>query len=52
LDKAAAEALEDEGYYEGMVEYGKEVARLTDPIWEREYVGPERMRELPMQAAG
>lgn len=51
LDKAGAEALEDEGYYEGMVAYGKEVARLTDPIWERDYIGPERMREVAMQAA-
>ena len=28
----------------------EEVARLTDPIREREYVGPERMREAAMQA--
>lgn len=45
-DKAAAEALEDEGYYRGLVQYGKELEELTDEIWQKEYLEPERKRAL------
>jgi MoaA/NifB/PqqE/SkfB family radical SAM enzyme len=38
INDEAAEALEDEAYAEGLVRYGREVAELTDPIWEHEYV--------------
>ena len=37
-DEAAAEALRDKGYYQGLTGYGEEVARLTDPIWEEQYL--------------
>jgi hypothetical protein len=37
-DEAAAEALRDKGYYQSLTDYGEEVARLTDPIWEEQYL--------------
>lgn len=42
IDSEAGEALRDDDYYDGMVAYGKRVAELTDEIWERDYIGPER----------
>ena len=42
LDPAAAEALKDHDYYHGMIDYGKRVDKLTNEIWEQEYIGPER----------
>ena len=41
-DEAAAQALQDPDYYEGLVEYGKKVKELTDVIWNKEYLEPER----------
>jgi MoaA/NifB/PqqE/SkfB family radical SAM enzyme len=37
-DEAAALALGDGNYYEGMMAYDEELYRLFDPIWEREYL--------------
>lgn len=37
-DKAAAQALEDGQFYEGMMAYNEEVHRLLDPIWEETYL--------------
>jgi len=42
VDANAEAAIKDRGYYEGMVAYGDKVKELTNPIWEKEYVGPER----------
>ena len=42
VDADAGKALRDRGYYEGMVAYGCEVKELTNPIWENEYIDPER----------
>jgi MoaA/NifB/PqqE/SkfB family radical SAM enzyme len=39
-DAAAAEALSDPAYYEGLVAYDKELAELTDPVWQRDYLKP------------
>ncbi|MBN2571630.1 MAG: hypothetical protein JXA68_05840, partial [Ignavibacteriales bacterium] len=36
IDKSGQEALEDEKYQKGMVEYGDNYGKLTDPIWEKE----------------
>ena len=44
-DKQAEAALKDKGYYKGLLEYGKKVKEITDPIWEAQYVGPEKIRE-------
>lgn len=44
-DKQAASALKDKGYYKGMLRYDEEVRKLADPIWESEYVGPEKMQQ-------
>jgi len=41
-DEVAAAALTDNNYYEGLVGYGERVRELTQEIWEREYLGPER----------
>jgi MoaA/NifB/PqqE/SkfB family radical SAM enzyme len=38
-DDPAEEALGDKAYYEGMVEYGKEIAGLTQKVWDEEYLG-------------
>jgi hypothetical protein len=43
-DREAEEALKDPYYYRGLVAYGDEADRLTSPIWEKEYIGPERVR--------
>jgi MoaA/NifB/PqqE/SkfB family radical SAM enzyme len=43
-DREAEEALKDPSYYKGLVASGDEVARLVDPIWEKDYIGPERVR--------
>jgi len=37
-DEAAADALRDGNYYEGMMAYDEALSRLFDPIWEREYL--------------
>jgi MoaA/NifB/PqqE/SkfB family radical SAM enzyme len=38
INEEAADALEDEAYARGLIEYGRQVAALTDPIWREEYV--------------
>jgi MoaA/NifB/PqqE/SkfB family radical SAM enzyme len=37
LNEEARIALSDTAYCEGMVKYGEEIKRLTDPIWQKEY---------------
>ena len=37
-DEAAAEALRDGNYYEGMMAYDEDLYKLFDPIWEQEYL--------------
>ncbi|MCR4438707.1 MAG: radical SAM/SPASM domain-containing protein [bacterium] len=44
IDEDAAEAIRDERYFQELVAYGEKVNELTSPIWEAEYVGPERRR--------
>ncbi len=44
-DHEAAEALQDPEYYKGLVAYGEAVGKLTDPIWERDYIRPEREKK-------
>ncbi|MDZ7262122.1 MAG: radical SAM protein [candidate division KSB1 bacterium] len=44
IDEDAAEAIKDEQYFQELVVYGEKVDELTRPIWEAEYVGPERRR--------
>jgi len=36
-DEAAAQALRDEGYYKGLVAYGKDLAEFSQDVWEEEY---------------
>jgi hypothetical protein len=50
-DQEAEEALKDLSYYKGLVACGDEVARLVDPIWEKDYIGPERVRVEKRKAA-
>jgi len=38
-DAAAAAALQDGQYYEGMMAYNEELHRVLDPVWEEEYLG-------------
>ena len=38
-DEAALQAMIDPAYRDGLIEYNEAVARLMDPIWEREYLG-------------
>ena len=37
-DQAAAEALSDPDYFEGMVEYDRKLLETLDPIWETRYL--------------
>jgi len=41
-DEAAADALRDGNYYEGMMAYDEALYKVFDPIWEREYLKVER----------
>ena len=50
-DQEAEEALKDPSYYRGLIAYGDEADRLTSPIWEREYIRPERERVEKEKAA-
>ena len=45
IDPSGDAALADAQYQQGLIEYGRRVAALTDPIWEREVLGPERIRQ-------
>lgn len=42
VDESAKEALEDEEYHRGLIEYGRRIGQLTDPIWQRDYLSPEK----------
>ncbi len=42
INPEAEEALKSENFVEGLCQYGKRVAELTDDIWDREYLEPER----------
>jgi MoaA/NifB/PqqE/SkfB family radical SAM enzyme len=42
INAEAAEALEASGFVQGLSQYGKEVGELTDDIWDKEYLEPER----------
>jgi hypothetical protein len=42
INPEASEALEATDFVEGLCQYGKRVAELTDNIWDREYIEPER----------
>jgi hypothetical protein len=41
-DEAALQAMIDPAYRDGLIRYDEAVARLMDPIWEREYLGNGR----------
>ena len=43
-DESAAQALASAAYHRGLLEYDRELERVTDPVWEREYLEPERRR--------
>jgi hypothetical protein len=45
IDPSGDAALGDVQYQQGLIEYGRRVAALTDPIWEREVIEPERIRQ-------
>jgi hypothetical protein len=38
INEEAAIAIQDPEYCRRMVQYGRDIKRLTDPIWEEEYV--------------
>jgi MoaA/NifB/PqqE/SkfB family radical SAM enzyme len=39
-DAAAAEALKDGKYQDGMMRYDRELEKLFDPVWKEEYLAP------------
>lgn len=41
INDEAAEALDDEDYYEEMVAYGERIKQLTDPLWNDRYLRRE-----------
>jgi MoaA/NifB/PqqE/SkfB family radical SAM enzyme len=41
-DQAAAEALLDGNYYEGLMAYDESLETLFEPVWEQEYLAPHR----------
>jgi len=46
INPEAAEALEAADFVEGLCRYGQKVAELTDHIWDKEYLEPERRSVL------
>ncbi len=46
IDASAAEALRDEKYQSGLMEYDTKLSELLDPIWERETLARERATRL------
>jgi len=38
IDKPAEEALHSERYHRQMIEYDEELARLLDPVWEKDFI--------------
>lgn len=38
-DEAARQALQDEGYYKGLVAYGTDIGEFSQEAWEGEYLG-------------
>jgi MoaA/NifB/PqqE/SkfB family radical SAM enzyme len=38
-DEAALQAMTDPSYRQGLIQYNEAVAKLMDPIWEKEYLG-------------
>jgi MoaA/NifB/PqqE/SkfB family radical SAM enzyme len=49
-DEAAEQELKDKKYVKKLKAYGDEVARLTQPIWENDYIGPEKMILIKQKA--
>ncbi|MCP2621215.1 hypothetical protein NLC30_04310, partial [Candidatus Aminicenantes bacterium AC-334-E05] len=43
-NKDAEQALQDPEYYKRLMNYGEELRKITDEIWEKEYLEPERLR--------
>ncbi len=50
MDEPAAAALDDKQYREGLIDYGHQVAKLTNPVWDREFIEPERREKRGEQA--
>ncbi len=48
-DEAARAAQRDPSYREGLEAFGRELAAATDPIWARQYLGPEMSTRTPGQ---
>ena len=49
-DQAAADALLDGNYYEGMMAYDEDLHAVFDPIWEGEYLGRDGREAEPVRA--
>ena len=43
-DESAEQTLASIACHRGLIEYDRELERVTDPAWEREYLEPERQR--------
>jgi hypothetical protein len=52
INEEAKEALEAHDFVEGMSAYGEKVAELTDEIWDKEYLEPERENSVENPAKG
>ncbi|MBW1708779.1 MAG: radical SAM protein [Deltaproteobacteria bacterium] len=50
INEEAAIALNDSDYCTGMINYGEELKRLTDPIWIKEYLSTAVSRDEDQQA--
>lgn len=46
INKEAEEALESHDFVEGLTTYGEKVAELTDEIWDKEYIEPEKRNSM------
>jgi len=41
IDEAAKEALNDSEYAQRLEQYGREVVEITEPTWQKEYLGKQ-----------
>jgi len=43
-DSIADEILHDPEYYENLVKYDEELSKMTEPVWEEEYLVKEKIK--------
>ncbi len=45
IDESAKQALQDKEYNKKMINYDKDLAKVFDPIWEKEYKKSKKVED-------